>query len=1175
MRDRRTVFVLGAAALTCLVVAIFVLRDQFIESWWIWKLESKDISTRVGAAQTLGERGGDRAVGALIKDLEASPWLGNSAVRALARIHPRAGPKAKVNIIQCLLQVLPLSEPAEPHFARPGIKAPPSVRPKSPDLEPLHDREVVQSLCGLKVDQDAEIEVLLSALGDNGEVKRAALAAILFNWDRAEKKVARHLSSIEPEDVSKFFHGIQALCERSGWPFWWAEKPGIWPGTTVQKAGNDLAAECEKPETRAIALSFGIFGIGLDGEPYSETRALNALAHKDRSPLVRKAAIRMAGFLGPIKGNVDLSVSDLLFEEKDPALLTEVIEARSFQASPSAISSPDSFAVMKYSQPGLRLELWDGFLCSWLKQSTTPLPWIDRELARLRDVLDRETDPALRDSASHALVVHDRALETLPHLRVHEWGVFRDEGSISAPAEKWLEDVPRFVVRSQVSCVELWSSRYYRPSPSLKPVIFFYSPEPARILLRVGFFRGRPWSFFPEATDYITTSHQIPWRLPTEVRKGGAPPPLEDGEGISPPWISLDANEGEPPSPTSNFHLLDTPPRGELRSRFALVPWVTPNHSTVEYELAGFGLEWCGLRIGYPDRLERELPAIDDASWWNHLRKVPSTTVALRGGQEKFLFYDGSVRLPSPILAAWANKDRTALSLRLRDLRSYPPPWNSGPPPQMHPPAEGLPGALVIIKNPAEEARGRFLDRLSLKGAPITVDLARLPLDGNGLWSCLKDASIGQGLTEPEAEALLATWKGEFFETPGIRLITLLPRWIYDAVLPLSIQPAPGDIVRVGLSWKECDDLEEFASPAMEGPEKIVESSAETPVTYSWTSGASALPKKPIPRGTRLPSFTMDPASGELKGLPGGLYGAVLTGDGSMVICDCRSDDSKITTLYLADLKTQSYVAAVRIPEDEGALADFVASDDGLRIAVLTELKESWGLEMIDFERGERVEVLRATDLVQWLSMSGDGKKIAFRQGSEIVWVDMEDRAVSRLKGPDGSTGQFLTLSRDGSFLFFIAAAASPEKERELHRADLSKRSVASLGPWDGGALYPGISADGTRALVSRARGFGSPVACLLDLRTGSLRPMVKHGTDHSRMPMLSPDGAKVFYSEDEELWSMEVDTGQKHRCLSSDRFSQEHFNYWIDPAGHKALQSDGPSIFRSDGPSIFILPFE
>ena len=81
-------------------------------------------------------------------------------------------------------------------------------------------------------------------------------------------------------------------------------------------------------------------------------------------------------------------------------------------------------------------------------------------------------------------------------------------------------------------------------------------------------------------------------------------------------------------------------------------------------------------------------------------------------------------------------------------------------------------------------------------------DLGPKPLeDKAAVVAALKDAvqtSLeAQGLYGDEAAAMVATWSRQWFGTEGSRLIYLVPRAITDGLLPLSIEPAPDELVRV------------------------------------------------------------------------------------------------------------------------------------------------------------------------------------------------------------------------------------------------------------------------------------------------------------------------------------------------------------------------------------------
>jgi hypothetical protein len=60
----------------------------------------------------------------------------------------------------------------------------------------------------------------------------------------------------------------------------------------------------------------------------------------------------------------------------------------------------------------------------------------------------------------------------------------------------------------------------------------------------------------------------------------------------------------------------------------------------------------------------------------------------------------------------------------------------------------------------------------------------------------LEGILVNQGLYPDEAHAMVQTWRDSWFEE-GSRLIYIVPRGFIGKVLPLTVNPAPGQIVRV------------------------------------------------------------------------------------------------------------------------------------------------------------------------------------------------------------------------------------------------------------------------------------------------------------------------------------------------------------------------------------------
>jgi hypothetical protein len=103
-----------------------------------------------------------------------------------------------------------------------------------------------------------------------------------------------------------------------------------------------------------------------------------------------------------------------------------------------------------------------------------------------------------------------------------------------------------------------------------------------------------------------------------------------------------------------------------------------------------------------------------------------------------------------------------------------------------------IPNAILF------ERRGEWVG-YRLTGA-LTDEIALSPPVLNGsldsLHGDLEEILVGQGLYRDEAHAMVETWKDSWFEE-GSRLIYIVPCGFIDNVLPVTIDPEPGQVVRV------------------------------------------------------------------------------------------------------------------------------------------------------------------------------------------------------------------------------------------------------------------------------------------------------------------------------------------------------------------------------------------
>jgi hypothetical protein len=165
----------------------------------------------------------------------------------------------------------------------------------------------------------------------------------------------------------------------------------------------------------------------------------------------------------------------------------------------------------------------------------------------------------------------------------------------------------------------------------------------------------------------------------------------------------------------------------------------------------------------------------DRANHYYAARQTSSTPLRIKtqaGEQfEKFLFYRGVASFSVPISARLA-RDGKILTQTLT--------------------TQEIPAMLVF------ERRG---DKLGFRIADATATQPNLdPPDLTATMDSLKQAVenmlIAQGLYHDEAQAMFETWRDSWFEE-GSRLLYIVPRKFVDSVLPLSINPAPAQTVRV------------------------------------------------------------------------------------------------------------------------------------------------------------------------------------------------------------------------------------------------------------------------------------------------------------------------------------------------------------------------------------------
>jgi hypothetical protein len=164
-------------------------------------------------------------------------------------------------------------------------------------------------------------------------------------------------------------------------------------------------------------------------------------------------------------------------------------------------------------------------------------------------------------------------------------------------------------------------------------------------------------------------------------------------------------------------------------------------------------------------------PVEPGASHYYHARHTEATPLLVESQTEKFLFYRGVGQFAPPISATVQPDGRIAVST----------------------PGNTPIGDVILFEN----RRGAMaFDVRSLSTGRATLDRPALD-DATGTPERdLVRILVAHGLYEKEAEAMVATWSDSWFEE-GARLLYIAPRAVVDAIVPLTITPAPSVVERV------------------------------------------------------------------------------------------------------------------------------------------------------------------------------------------------------------------------------------------------------------------------------------------------------------------------------------------------------------------------------------------
>jgi hypothetical protein len=184
-------------------------------------------------------------------------------------------------------------------------------------------------------------------------------------------------------------------------------------------------------------------------------------------------------------------------------------------------------------------------------------------------------------------------------------------------------------------------------------------------------------------------------------------------------------------------------------------------------------IEWDAVTVA--PGLRADFPAEGRDSHYYAARQTSATALRVKTAsgeqREKFLFYRGVAAFDVPISARLTAGGKVVVENHTE---------------------QGIPNVILFERRGEKvgfRMGGTVENKTALEPPPLTEDV-------NSLSKELVGVLISQGLYQDEAQAMVETWKNSWFEE-GSRLLYIVPGAFVNRVLPLTISPAPVQMVRV------------------------------------------------------------------------------------------------------------------------------------------------------------------------------------------------------------------------------------------------------------------------------------------------------------------------------------------------------------------------------------------
>ena len=362
----------------------------------------------------------------------------------------------------------------------------------------------------------------------------------------------------------------------------------------------------------------------------------------------------------------------------------------------------------------------------------------------LADAQEKVTAKAAESALPAKEVIACRKPNSEGQFVVHEWGTFTTfSGSDGIfldfrPLAEEHNDLPDYVLdRANFSRAGVFAKSRIRGRVRMEtPVTYFYTDRIRTVEVSVDFPQGLLTEFYP----------------PVRQIK----PPLNE---------KLAFTDGEPIGNSSlNWGKVDLIPVD------ALVPGI--QDSKLRHSIAQ-QLIHNAVPHGPNEHHYAHARAVDAALV--HTRPVeshPFMSLPRRDSFERFLFYRGVGSFELPVSVSFDEQAPTFTNRGELPIRS-----------------------AILIESRSGHIRATKIDEIGAGGQEVFRTTEEMTVEELG--ELVEQSLEAEGLYRKEAQSMVNTWKDSWFTEEGRRVLYIVPQEVTDELLPLHIQPAPQQQLRV------------------------------------------------------------------------------------------------------------------------------------------------------------------------------------------------------------------------------------------------------------------------------------------------------------------------------------------------------------------------------------------